>query len=137
MWIIIVLVVIGIIAKFIYDKNKVKANVAKQGGMLHKYKRLIAHLKGENPEVKILKVSNDIVELGICNVSGVTVFSIVQSFKKVVVRWNVKSMVMGNHNLEWSFNEFKNQDEIAKVIHNELEIYQENVLNNQALNNIQ
>src|SRR5690606_11880804 len=100
----------------------------KQGGVLQEYNTLIHHLKGGNPDVKMLKITNNTVELGINNISGSTIFSVIHSFGKVEIRWDVNNIVLGKHGLRWSFNEFKDQNTIAEIIHNELGIYQENVL---------
>jgi len=127
MWIIIILIVIAIIAKFAFDKNEVNQRVNKQGGMLNKFKVLISHFTDAD-STKIFKVTNDTVILGQSGPSGSTTFTIMQAFSKVNIKWKVESIVFGNHGLEWEFHEYKDQNEMAEIIGRELSIYQENVL---------
>ncbi|WP_417876412.1 hypothetical protein [Winogradskyella sediminis] len=128
MWVVVILLVVFMIGKFVYDKNKVNTYVARQGGITQKYKTLIEHFKGGNPNVKILKITEDSVEVGVTSASGSTVFSIIHSFEKVIITWKVNGLVMGNHGLKWEFHHLKDQNEIAEIVHKELNIYQNNVL---------
>lgn len=134
MWIIIILIVVFILGKFLLDKNNVEKTVMRQGGMTQKYKTLIEHFKGNNPDAKIYKITNDEVELGVKGVSGSTIFSIIHSFEKVIITWKLNNMLIGSHGLQWEFHHLKNQNEIAEIIHGELETYQRNVLESKGIN---
>jgi len=54
---IVVLIVIGILIRFFYDIKKQKEYIARQGGMHHKYRKLIEYMKRGNPRARIYKVT--------------------------------------------------------------------------------
>jgi len=130
MWIIIILIVAFIIGKFLYDTNKQADTVAKQGGMRTKYRTLINHFLSSAPQTRIFDEGAAFITIGVSNIGGTTTFDIQQTYGRVTIRWKVNSPVFGKHNLEWSFNEFEDQDKIIGKIENDLSKYQANVMQN-------
>lgn len=128
MWTIIILIITGFLIKFFYDMNKQKTHVARQGGMQHKYRRIIEHIKSGDPRTKIYRDTGDQVTLGISNMGGTTLFTITQTFGRVTIQWNVESPVFGKHNLEWDFDEYHDQNRMIEKITNDLAHYQNNVM---------
>jgi hypothetical protein len=136
MWIFILLVVIGILIKFFYDMGKQKEHVARQGGMQHKFRRLIEQIKMGDPRSRIYRVTGDQIILGVSNMGGKTIFIITQTFGRVTIQWNLESPVFGKHNLEWEFDEYLEQDKMMEKITNDLMHYQNNVITSQSSRNI-
>ena len=57
-----------------------------------------------------------------------TYFDIVQTFGTVSIKWRSTSIVMGNHKLEWQFDEFMDQEKMIDKINHDIEVYMTNVL---------
>jgi hypothetical protein len=136
MWTIIILIIAGILIKFLYDMNKQKTHVARQGGMQHKYRRLFELIKSGDSRTKIYKDTGDQVTLGISNLGGTTLFIITQTFGCVTIQWKVDSPVFGKHKLEWEFDEYLDQNKMMEKITNDLTHYQINVMTSQGYPNI-
>lgn len=132
MWIFVLLILVGITIKFFYEMNKQKRHVARQGGMQHKYRRLIEHIKSSDPRTKICNETGNSIMVGLSNVGGATFFTIMQTFGKVTVQWEMNSPIFGKHNLEWDFDEYLDQDKMMEKITNDLKHYQSNVITSQG-----
>ena len=128
MWTIIILIIVGILIKFLYEMNKQKTHVSRQGGMQHKYRRLIEQIKSGDSRTKIYKDTGDQVTLGISNMGGTTLFIITQTFGRVTIQWKVDSPVFGKHKLEWEFDEYLDHYKMMEKITNDLTHYQNNVM---------
>ena len=128
MFALIFIIILVIIIKFIYDLSDQKRQVARQGGMRHKYRHLVELLLGDDPRTKVFNETGDSISLGISNAGGTTLYTLTQTFGRVTVVWKVDNPVYGRHRLEWEFNEFKDQDEMMAIIANDLIKYQTNVL---------
>ena len=130
MWIIFFIIfVIGfIIVKFASDSNKQATEVTKQGGMKTKYRTLINYLVNSDPKARILNEGVAFISIGSSSIGGTTIFDILQTFGSVTIQWKVNSPVWGKHNLEWSFNEFADQNDMIEKIENDLSQYQANVM---------
>jgi len=128
MWTLLILIVAGILIKFVYDMNKQKQHVAKQGGMQHKYRILIKRIKDGDPRAKIYKDTGDSVTIGLSNMGGTTLFIVTQTFRQVTIQWKVESPVLGKHSLEWEFDEYLDQNKMMEKITNDLTHYQNNVM---------
>lgn len=128
MWIVITIIVVGIIGKFLYDRNQQSSKIQKEGGMAHKYRTIIDILMSGDPNSKIYKILSDTVTLGVSSSGGTTLFILTQTFGKLTVQWKMDSPFFGKHNLEWDFNEYLDQDKMAERIMNDLSKYQNNVI---------
>ena len=128
MWTLIIAIVIFIVIKFAYDSSKQSIKVAKEGGIKHKYRELIHEMMGDDPSIRIFHQSNTSITLGKSSPGGKTVFHLAQTFGKVTIQWKTESPFYGNHQLEWDFPEYGDQQSMARVMENDLLAYQTNVL---------
>lgn len=129
MWFIVVLLVlVFIIGKFIYDKNQQASKIAREGGMRNKYQVLIKHLISGDSRSKVYQETSESITVGLSNVGGATLFILTQTFSKLTVQWKVNSPVFGKHKMEWDFPEYADQDQIFNKILNDIEKYQQNMM---------
>ena len=132
MWIFVLVIVVGIIIKFFYEMNGQKRHVARQGGMQHKYRKLIKHIKSGDPRIRVYEETGNSVTVGLMNAGGSTLFTIMQTFGRATVQWKVNSPVFGKHSLEWDFDEYLDQDKMMEKITNDLKHYQSNTMTSQG-----
>ena len=128
-WIIIIGIVVFIAVKFFSDNNKQANEVAKQGGMRKKYSTLVSYFLAGHQNSRIIQEESTFMRIGSVSPGGSTFFDIAQTFGNVTIQWIAKSAFMGNHKLEWTFNEFMDQEEMIQRIEHDVEVYMSNVLN--------
>lgn len=128
MWTVIIIVVVFIIGKFLYDRNKQASKITMEGGMRNKYRDLIEFLMSGDSRSKIFQETSDSITLGISNAGGTTLFILTQTFGKVTVQWKVDSPVFGKHKMEWDFQEYGDQEQMAERIANDTGKYQQNMM---------
>lgn len=124
----IIIIVLFIIGKFLYDKSQVDIKVGKEGGMRQKYKTLISHLLSADSNAKIIKESKDTIVIGNASAGGITNFGLIQTFNELTVQWRMESPIFGSHKLDWVFPEYGDQDKMIEKILNDLGKYQKNVI---------
>ncbi len=127
-WKIILVIVAIIIIKFLFDHNKQRQHVAKQGGMRHKYSTLINNFSED--DYKIIKIDDTSVTMSQSGVIGIETLLFQQTFGNITVQWRLQSTPMGYHKLEWIFHEFASQNKMFDQITDEIEIYMDNVISN-------
>jgi len=96
--------------------------------MLHKYRILIDLVKSGHAGCKVFRFSSDSVQLGVSSPGGITMFYLTQTFGTLTVQWKLDSPFYGKHNLEWTFDEYMDQEIMVEKINNDLTQYQINVL---------
>jgi hypothetical protein len=128
MWTFIIIIIVLIIVKFLYDKNQQSVQVGRQGGMANKYRILIAHLMVGHSNTSIFQETSDSISLGVSNAGGSTIFRLLQTFGKVTIRWEMNSPLFGKHNLEWDFSEYMDQEQMFERMGNDIAKYQENAI---------
>ena len=128
MWAFLIIVVVLIVFKFLYDKNKQSVQIGRQGGMSTKYKTIVAHLMSGHSSAKIFQETSDSMTFGVSSAGGTTIFRLIQTFSKVSITWEMNSPLFGKHKLEWEFPEFMDQDKMHEKIGNDLAQYQENAI---------
>jgi hypothetical protein len=128
MWIVISIIILVVIISFLSAVNKQGKRVLKEGGMRHKYQILIDLLLNEDPKIKIYRITNTSVIIGLSSISGSTFFTINQTFRIVTIQWKIDSAVFGKHSLEWEFDEYMDQTKMFDRILNDLEKYQNNIM---------
>lgn len=109
MWWFIIAIVAFIAFKFILDSNAQSNAVAKQGGMRKKYSVLVDHFLAGNEHCRIVQENSTFIRVGAANPAASTYFDIAQTYGTVTIQWISKSIPLGNHKLEWQFNEFEDQ----------------------------
>lgn len=127
-WIIIIGIILFIFIKFASDNNKQANAVAKQGGMRNKYRTLVNYALAGHENSHIVSEDGTGISIGCASSGGNTYFDIVQTFGTVTIRWRSTSIMMGNHKLEWNFNEFMDQQKMIDKIENDIEVYMSNVI---------
>lgn len=133
MWITITLVIVFIIGKFLFDKNKQASKITMEGGMRNKYHDLIGFLKAGDSRTKIFQETSDSITLGLSNTGGTTLFILTQTFGYVTVQWKIDNPIVGKHKMEWDFPEYSDQKKMTERIANDLEKYQKNLMDANGL----
>lgn len=128
MWIIIVIlvIIIFIIIRFMLVREDQSSQIIKQGGMKNKYREIINALMAD-PRTKIFNESSDSITLGLSNMGGTTIFTLIQTFGSLTVQWKVDSPVFGKHKMDWSFPENQDQRTMVEKIESDLLNYQNRV----------
>ena len=126
-WIIIVIVVIAIV-KFARDSAKQADAVVKQGGMRKKYRILVEYLLSGDSRARVVQESATFLNIGVSSPGGKTAFWLQQTFGALTVQWRIESPIFGKHKLEWRFNEFADQYDMIRRIVNDVEQYQNNLM---------
>lgn len=117
MWTFIIVIVVFIIGKFVFDSinqsNKMKA----QGGIRTKYAHLIQLLLDSDPRVRIIQATNTFINVGISGPAGAQSFFLQQTFGKLTVQIVIRNNpLLGNMTIERTFPEDMNQDEMMKEL---------------------
>ena len=128
MWWFIIAIVAFIAFKFILDSNAQSNAVSKQGGMRKKYSVLVDHFLAGNEHCRIVQENSTFIRVGAANPAASTYFDIAQTYGTVTIQWISKSIPLGNHKLEWQFNEFEDQHQMIRKIEHDVEVYMGNVL---------
>lgn len=129
MWLIIAIVIFMLI-KFAADHNKQVKDVAQQGGMRVKYRTLINHLLTDDSNCRILQEKTTFILLGVSHPGNSSVFMIQQTFGTVTIEYQIKSIVFGNHKLEWTFNEYADQNKMVEKITHDIERLNNDIMQN-------
>lgn len=128
MWWIIIVIIAFVAFKFILDSKAQSNAVAKQGGMRKKYSILVDYFLTGDKKCRIVKENSTFIRVGAANPAASTYFDIVQTYGTVTIQWISKSIPLGNHKLEWQFNEFADQHEMIRKIEHDVETYMGNVI---------
>lgn len=134
MWIALIIIV-AMVGLFLFIKKtgEQAIQVDKEGGMRNKYRELIHILLSEDTRSVIFKETSISVTLGLANSGGTSLFILTQCYGELHVEWQVKSPVFGNHDLEWKFDQYANQEEMAGKILHDATKYQQNVMESMGL----
>lgn len=118
----IIVVVVFIVIKFIYDSVKQSNDIASQGGVRRKYSVLINHILSGHENAKIFQETNTFVSVGVSGIAGSTVFFIQQTYGNVTIQYKVKNNpILGEMNKEWTFPENMDQNLMIRRINEDLE----------------
>ncbi|MCH5308364.1 MAG: hypothetical protein J1E58_00780 [Prevotella sp.] len=129
----IILVIILIVGKFLFDSMQQSDKMKSEGGVRKKYKVLVDSLLAADPRNKIFQETNTFVSVGISGVAGSQIFNIQATFGTVTIQMKVSNNpLLGNINMEWQFPESMNQehmlmkmnDDINKKMQSLMERYQ-------------
>ena len=125
MWIllgfVIIVILIILVARY-RIKSFLNQKVASKGGMLTVYKVLIDGMLNDD-NARIIKVTDNCVNLGVINIDGSTILRITQLVDKATVSWKVLSISYGDHILRWEFPDQLDQNEMLKTINAHIEKY--------------
>lgn len=116
----IVIIIVYIIGKFLYDSAKQSNQMKAQGGVRTKYSELIELLKGD--QGRIFQQTNTFVAVGVSGIAGSQIFYIQQTFGKVTIQMKVQNNpLFGNVKMEWAFPESMNQEHMVIKIMNDIQ----------------
>ena len=126
-----ILIIIGIVIISFYNFNNARKSetnkLNEKGGFRVKYKELIEHFLGI-PNIQIEKQNATSITLAVIDKNVVSRFTITHGFDDVTVFWNHHSLEFGEHSLNWNYPTNQPQSQIIKLIENDLEHYQDNLL---------
>lgn len=125
---VVIAITIFLLYIFFSDKNDEVKKVQNQGGLLVKYKILTNHFLNI-PMMKIERHSSTSITMAVKEPKVVTRFIISHGFENVSVFWFHQSLGFGEHSLNWTFPEAMEQLAMIKVIDEELNRYQINLIN--------
>ena len=129
----IILVVILIVGKFLFDSVQQSNKISSEGGVRKKYKVLIDSLLSADPRNKVFQETNTFVAVGISGAAGSQIFYIQATLGTVTIQMKVNNNpLFGNLNMEWKFPESMNQEhmlikmneDISKKMQSLIERYQ-------------
>lgn len=104
MWIFIIVIIVGIIMIFLYQRQIMLDKMDSDGGILFKYNTLIQYILSM-PNSEITNKGRDHINF-ICRGNGVsTYFTITPAFNVVIVQWELKGGPMFNFKEVWNFPE--------------------------------
>ncbi len=126
-WLVVVIIVL--LYLFFSTKSEEVARVNNEGGFYLKYKELIDYFQSI-PNIKVEKKTSTSVILLVQDKFVSTRFTIGHGFEDVSVFWYHQSLTFGNHSLNWTFPENLPQSQMIRLIENDLEVYERNLLSN-------
>lgn len=117
-WGIVIAIVVFIAFKLGSTTGQVVGSVNNSGGMRVKYAKLLENILGGHKDSKIFVETHTYIRAGVSNYGGTTLFHIQQSTgNKVVIQYEVKdNPVVPSYQLEWTFPDDMNQDEMMAVM---------------------
>lgn len=113
----LILLVVLIAGKFIFDSLKQSKEMKLQGGVRNKYEKLIQMILDSDKRIRIIQETNTFVNVGISGPAGAQSFLLYQTFGKLTVQIVIKNNpLLGNFKIERSFPENMDQEEIMKEL---------------------
>lgn len=117
MWTFIIIVVVFIVGKFLFDSFKQSEQIKSQGGIRKKYSLLVQMLLEADPRAKIIQESNTFINIGISGPAGAQSFLLQQTFGKLTVQIVVKNNpLLGNMKIERMFPEDMDQEQMMREL---------------------
>ncbi|MDE7420835.1 MAG: hypothetical protein K2N35_11570 [Muribaculaceae bacterium] len=119
MWIVILLIIVVIVVyNFGKRTGETVGRVNSDGGMRHKYGKLLNHILQGHKECKILAETRTYIRAGVSNYGGNTIFHIQQCPNNtVMIDYEVsKNPAISDFNLRFTFPDTMDQDEMMKQI---------------------
>ena len=92
-----------------------------------KYHTIVEYALAGHEHSHIVREDGTSITVGCGSPGGSTYIDIVQTFGTVTIRWRSTSVLVGNHKLEWQFDEFMDQDRMVQKIEHDIEVYMTNV----------
>ena len=122
MWTFIIVIVVFIIGKFLFDTAKQSSDIKDQGGIRQKYSILINHFLQGHERCRILQSSNTFVAVGVQGPAGSQIYYLYPTYGNVTIRMEMKNNPLwGNMKMEWTFPENMDQNLMIEKINNDIE----------------
>ncbi|MDE7455127.1 MAG: hypothetical protein K2M96_00290 [Prevotella sp.] len=117
-WVIIIAVVVFIAFKLGSTSGQVVGSVNSSGGMRVKYAKLLENILSGHEDSQIFVETRTYLRAGVSNYGGTTLFHIQQSTNNlVIIQYEVKNNpVVPSYQLEWTFPDDMDQDEMMAVM---------------------
>ncbi len=117
MWSVIIVIIVFIIGKFVFDSINQSNEMKAQGGVRTKYAHLIQLLLDSDPRVRVIQATNTFVNVGISGPAGAQSFLLQQTFGKLTVQIVIKNNpLLGDMTIERTFPEDMDQGEMIKEL---------------------
>lgn len=127
MWFVIIAIITLVLSKFFWDKHRLEASIRKRGGMRVVYSKIITLLMEQHPKSKIFNERSSYICLGVADKFATTIFELVATFGSVTIVYKAKSMLFGDHRLEWTFNDADDPEYIFYKMNTDIKSYMENI----------
>lgn len=122
MWTFIIVIVVCIIGKFLFDTAKQSSDIKDQGGIRQKYSILINHFLQGHERCRILQSSNTFVAVGVQGPAGSQIYYVYPTYGNVTIRMEMKNNPLwGNMKMEWTFPENMDQNRMIEKINIDIE----------------
>ena len=122
MWTFIIVIVVFIIGRFLYDTAKQSSEIKEHGGIRQKYSILINNFLHGHERCRILQSSNTFVAVGVYGAAGSQVYYIYPTYGNVTIRMEIKNNPLwGNMKMEWTFPENLDQNIMIEKINTDIE----------------
>lgn len=115
----IILIVLLIIGKFVYDWNKQNNKIAAEGGMRKKYAQFISHYES-HPNFKVMEEKPDYIVFATLHPNMQAHFKLEENFKEVIVHYKSFSM-FGNAELRRRYRVGIDQAEMFQRLNRDIE----------------
>lgn len=123
MWTFIIIILVCIVIKFIYDTSKQSEQVQKEGGIRTKYAVLVDYFLSGDKRCRILQNDNTFVSVGVTGPAGSQIYYIYPSYGSVSIKMEMKNNPLFGHlKMEWTFPEEMDQYKMIDKINQDLEV---------------
>ena len=122
-WAIIIVVIVFLAFKIGSTSRKVIGSINSQGGMRVKYSKLLENILAGHKDSQVFAETCTYIRAAVSNYGGTTLFHIQQSTNnEVIIQYEVKNNpAVPSFQLEWTFPDDMNQDEMMVVMMNDLQ----------------
>lgn len=123
MWRFIIILLVFIVIKFIYDTVKQSAKIKNEGGVRKKYAILINHFLSGHKQSQIFQDDNTLVSVGVMGIAGSQIYFISPAYGNVSIRMEIKNNpLFGNTKMEWLFPENMDQSLMIEKIDHDIKL---------------
>ena len=107
----IIIVIVLVIVKFIYDSYLQSEEMKSQGGIRKKYPKLVQSLLDSDPRAKVIQETDTFMNIGVSGPAGAQSFLLQQTFGYLTIQIVVKNNpLLGDMKIERSFPEGMDQE---------------------------
>ena len=117
----LVIIVILVVLKFVYDTYKQSSKIKTEGGVRLKYSTLVEHFLSANQRCRIFQETNTLVSVGMTGAAGSQIYYITPAYGNVSIKMEIRNNpLLGNKTKEWSFPENMDQNKMIQIIENDI-----------------
>ncbi len=113
----IIIVIVLVIVKFIYDSYLQSEEMKSQGGIRKKYPKLVQSLLDSDPRVRVIQETNTFMNIGRSGPAGAQSFLLHQTFGYLTIQIVIKNNpLLGNVKIERSFPEDMDEEKMMEKL---------------------